>query len=169
MSQFGECLVYEWGLWFFLVLAALFVLGLGLLLFLAWFFGFRGPARGVDQIDYQGFTVRGKPARIIVVGAVIIGVAALLYWGYGQFRNSFAVSFDTASGPPAELEMLRNKFQSDTQATITVRDRAKKFLVSGKFEGACVEDLFKSICRHYNGQLACDASMVSRRLAIDIK
>jgi hypothetical protein len=169
MPQLARCLVFEWGFGFFVGLAVLFVLGLSLLLFLAWYFGLRRPARGVDQMGYKDFLVRGPVVRWVFIVGVIVGAGYLLYWGYDKFRTSFAVSFDTASAPPVELETLRNKFQEDTQATITIRDRAKRFLVSGKFEGACVVDLFETICRHYDGQIVCNSSKFSRSLAIDMK
>jgi hypothetical protein len=137
--------------------------------FLAWFFGLRRPARGVDEITYDKITVRGVIARPALVIAVIGAVAYGLYWGYDKARTSFEVTFDRASAPPADLETLRNEFQPDTQATITIGDRAKKFLVSGKFQGACVEDLFESICRHYNEQIVCRSSKVGRSVAIDMK
>jgi hypothetical protein len=151
----------RWLFHFFLVLA--------LLLFLAWFFGLRGPARGVDQANYDKFGVRGPIVRWIGVIVVIGAIGCGLIWGYEKVRSSFEVRFDTATAPPFDLDTLRGKFQPDTQVTITIHDRAKKFLVSGRFEGACVEDLFESICRHYNGKLACDSSILKRSLAVDVK
>ena len=169
MPQFANCLVFEWGWGFFALLIVLFIVIVGLLLFLAWFFGLRRPARGVDEIAYDKTTVRGGLARLAFVVVVIGAIGYGLYWGYDKARTSFEVSFDTASASPVELETLRNKFQPDTQASVTIRDRAKKFLVSGKFGGACVEDLFESICRHYNDQLICDSSKINRSLAVDMK
>jgi hypothetical protein len=123
----------------------------------------------VDELTYENFAARGPIVRLVFVFVLIGAIGWLLYWGHDKARSSFEVSFDTASAPPVDLDTLRDKFQPDTQVTITIRDRAKKFLVSGKFEGACVEDLFESICRHYNGKLTCDSSKLNRSLTVDMK
>jgi hypothetical protein len=169
MPQFARCVLFEWGWAFFAGLAISFLVVLALLLFLAWFFGLSGHARGVDQVLYDKFGVRGPIVRwvgvIVVIGAIGYG----LYLSYDKTRSSFEVRFDTATGPPVDLDTLRDKFQSDTQVTITIRNPAKKFLVSGRFEGACAEDLFESICRHYTGKLTCDSSILNQSLAVDMR
>jgi len=169
MPQFARCVLFEWGWAFFAGLAISFLVLLALLLFLAWFFGMRGPGPGVDEALYDKFGLRGPIVRwagvIVVIGAIGYG----LYWSYDKARTSFEVRFDTATAPPVDLDTLRDKFQPDTQVTITIRDRAKKFLVSGRFEGACAEDLFESICRHYNDKLKCESSTLNQSLAVDMR
>jgi hypothetical protein len=147
----------------------LLLLAAGLIRFLIWYFGLRGSAQGVDQIGYDKLTASGPIVRIVLFLLVVGGAVYLVYGQYDKFRNSYAVSFDTASASPVELEALRQKFQPDTQATITIREPAKKFLVSGRFDGACVQDLFESICRRYDGKISCTSSMLNRTLIVDLK
>jgi hypothetical protein len=168
MPQFAECLVFEWGWGFFAFLTITFIVIVGLLLFLAWFLGLHRPTSRADEIVYDKTTVRGAIARLAFIIVVIGAIGYGLYWGYDKARTSFEVSFNTTSAP-ADLEKLRNKFQPDTQATITIGDRAKNFSVSGKFKGVCVEDLFESICRHYNDQIVCRSSKFGRSVAIDMR
>jgi hypothetical protein len=171
MPQFAECLVFEWGYGFFVLLIVVFLVVLAFLLFLVWFFGLRQPAptptATPEEIGYDKFTLRGPFVRPLAVLVAIGLIGWGLYWGYDKARTTYEVAFNTASAPPAELETLRDKFQQETQATLTIRDRAKKFLVSGKFEGACAIDMFESICRHYNDQIVCNSSKWNRTLEID--
>jgi hypothetical protein len=102
---------------------------------------------------------------LLVIGAIVYGV----YSAYGKVRDSYSVLFDTASTPGIELEALRDKFQGETQATIIVSDPAKKFVVGGRYEGACVQDLLESICRQYSGKLVCSTSLLKRTVTVGLK
>jgi hypothetical protein len=169
MAELGRCTLFEWG-WPFLVIVA--VAGVSLivaLIYLAKFFGLHRRTPTPDEANFDGFTIRGSLARfgffIVLLGA--IGYA--VYYGYDRFHETYSVAFDTASGPSVSLETLRSKFQGDTQATIIIGDRAKKFSVTGHYEGACTLELFETICRQYASRLSCNASLKNQTLTVDAK
>jgi len=168
MSQFGQCLVLEWG-WGFLIGAGIGLIVLcGILGLLIWFFRLRGGSK-TSKGSYHGVTIAGPIVPFIASLAIIVAVGYGLYLGYDKFRTTYSVSFDTASGQSKDLGELRDFYQPDTQVTILVKDRARHFPVTGRFEGACVQDLFETICRQYSSKLSCDTSMLRRTVTIDLR
>jgi hypothetical protein len=167
MAQSAECLVLEWG-WVFLALLVVGGLILcGLLALLISFLRLRTPPANNSEIGYDKATAKGPIVTYFAYLLALVAVGWVVYLGYDKFRTAYSVSFDTASTPGMDLESLRDKFQEDSRATIIVRDPAKKFLVTGRFEGACVQDLFEAICRRYVGQLSCKTSLLDRTLIVD--
>jgi hypothetical protein len=172
MPQFARCLlVYEWGWGFFLLLAIGVIVVVAFVLFWIWFLGLRNPVatEGPTSAGWKDFILRGHPVVLLLVLLVLVGAGYMVYLGYDKFRNSYSVSFENASAPPITLDALRDKYQEETQATIIVTPRAKSFLVSENFDGACVPDLFEAICRHYNDKLSCRSSWTDPTLTVDLK
>jgi hypothetical protein len=170
LAQFAGCLVLEWG-WGFLTLTGIgTLLFVGLLVLLIKLIGMpRTPqAASEEAFEAQGVKVSGS----VVVRVVVILAAVGLIWyfiskAYDGFKDSYSVAWDSPS-LGAELQMLRDKFQGETKATIIVNDPAKKFSVTGSYEGACVQDMFDAICRKYAPKLSCGTSWLHRTVVIDL-
>jgi hypothetical protein len=175
MSQFAQCLVLEWG-WGFLIWVGIGLLLLcGVLATLIIFFGLRPRSKSgklsskSGKVGWHNFTLTGYIVNFVVFLAVIGVVGYGLILGFSKYGTTYSVSFDTASGPSKDLGELRDWYQPDTQVTILIKDHARRFPVTGRYEGACVQDLFESICRQYNSKLSCNTSILSRTITIDLR
>jgi hypothetical protein len=169
MPQLAQCVVFEWGLGFIITVVAMAFAVVVLIVFVIWIFGLHKSFKGASRLSFKSFQVSGPAALCFIVPAAILALGYAVYWTYGKIENSYAVTYDTATGSSIKLEALRDKFQGDTQATITVRDSAKNFLVSGRFEGSCVADLFQSICRHYEDRISCESSLIHGSVVVDAR
>jgi hypothetical protein len=105
----------------------------------------------------------GLTGILITVLLVVLGGYAVRE-GYKSLRDNYFVALNT---PGKELDELRNKYQNDTHVTISIKEAAKKFMITGSYEGVCVPDLFESICRQYASQIFCDVSWRNRTLTVD--
>src|SRR5215831_771861 len=145
MPQFAGCVVLEWG-WGFLALFAAAIIAIAIILaFVVWFFMLRkNPTRqNRESVVIEKLGLKATGPRVITLIAflgAIVGIGWVVHLGYEKFRHSYAVALDS---PTVEitLENVKDKFQGETQATIIVRDAAKKFVVTGSYEAACVFDL----------------------------
>jgi hypothetical protein len=180
MPQFAQCFFLEWGWPFLLVL-----LGGGVLLavvvgIVIWFFGFRywreqpGGERTILGFDKWKFETSGRGVTLGKMIVAVVGIAAVLggsYYvvksGYDNYQHAYAVSLDSPS-VPVELEKVRERFQGETNVTITVAEPAKKFAVTGTYHGACVKDLMDSICRQHASRISCETSLLRRTLLVDV-
>jgi hypothetical protein len=163
MPELLWCVSLEWG-WRFWMPA----LGVALLL-LIWF-GFlilRGA--GSLTVGYEKVKVIAKgngPLGVVVTAAIIGLVTYVVYQGYTSLKDAYFVALNTAG---RELEQVRDDFQRETRVEINVLDPAKKFVIAGSYRGACVPDLFESICRQYAPRIVCKASLWERTLVVDLK
>ena len=168
MADLRNCLFLEWGwiFWAALGFVVLLVCGvLGAFLVLIARGGWNSLALGYEKwkLIAKGAGVTGVVTTVVLI--VLAGVA--VYQGYEHLKNSYFVALNTPAG--VILEDVRNKFQGDTHITITIKEPAKKFLVVGSYRGACVPDLFDSICRQYSSQLFCDKSWMHGTLDVDLR
>jgi hypothetical protein len=108
----------------------------------------------------------GGPVNIVITILIVGGVGFGIYEAYKTLKDAYFVALNT---PGRELEQVRNDFQSETHVEVTVKDPAKKFIIAGSYRGACVPDLFESICRQYGARIMCDTSMWKRNLTVDLK
>jgi hypothetical protein len=179
MPQFAECFVLEWG-WSFLLLL---ILG-GLLLvvfvgFVIWLFGYRywraqpGGERTIFGYDKwkletsgRGVTIAKAIVTFVAIAGVLGGSWYAITTGYEKYQHAYSVALDSPS-VAVELDKVRENFQGETAVTITIADPARKFGVTGTYHGACVQDLFKSICRQHASRISCDTSLWYRTLVID--
>lgn len=146
----------------------------GIIVILLWWFLRAALKKG------QTLSVTWKAIKVVISGlssalllGIVVGVGSiialiiLIVVGYKIYGNSYYVAFSSPSvGVP--LETLREKFQGDTQATIVIADSAKKFLITGDYEGKCVRDLLQSICRQYSSRLSCKTDWRGRMVKVEL-
>jgi len=178
LAQFTGCLFLEWG-WGFLIL-----IGIGVLLFvgalvlliklvgmpqaqLAGSGDGEQAGSGDGEVEAKGLTLRGPLVRVVLIVGAVVVIVYFISKGYDGFKDSYSVAWDSPSDG-VELQTLRDKFQGDTQATIVINEPAKKFSVIGSYEGACVQDMFTSICRKYAPKLSCSTLWLKRTLVVDL-
>jgi len=169
LPEFAGCLILEWG-WGFLAGISVFILALiGALVFLIKRVGTSWRRRLPPSevvIEKFGVRVTGAAVNIVVVVGAVGAIGYAVYKGYDSFKDSYSVAVDSPTSG-FELQSLRDRFQGETQATITINDHAKSFSVTGSYEGACVGDMFDSICRKYAPKLSCSTSWLHRTLVVD--
>ena len=171
MSQFAGCLVLEWGWGFLAWTGIVFFAVVGVLVLIIKLV--RKPTQAPSQpasviLEKLGVIITGEQA--VFVAVILLAISAIgyvTYKGYESFKDSYSVAVDSPE-IGVELQALRDKFQGETQATIIIRDAAKKFSVTGSYEGACVSNLFDSICRKYTSKLSCRTSWFDRTLVVDL-
>jgi hypothetical protein len=163
MPELLWCVSLEWGWWFW---APALVVALALLIWFA-FLILRGA--GSLTLGYEKVKVitKGTGPTGVVITVIIIGfVGYVVYQGYKTLKDAYFVALNTGG---RELEQVRNDFQRETHVEISIKDPAKKFVIAGSYRGACVPDLFESICRQYAPRIVCETSSWKRTLIVDLK
>jgi hypothetical protein len=163
MPELLWCVSLEWGWWFWGP-----ALGVALLL-LIWFGFLIWRGTGSLTLGYEKVKVIAKgngPWGVVVTGAIIIGIGYGVYEGYTSLKDAYFVALNT---PGRELGQVREDFQRETHVEISVKDPAKKIVIAGSYRGACVPDLFDSICRQYAPRIFCETSLWKRTLIVDLK
>jgi hypothetical protein len=163
MPEVLWCVSLEWG-WKFWVPALVLALAvLAGLVVLIW------RSDGSLTLVYEKAKVMAKGrgmAGAVIMLLIIGGGAYAIYEAYLTLKNAYFVSLNT---PGRELEQVRNDIQSETHVEIDVKDPAKKFIIAGRYRGACASDMFESICRQYAPRIVCETSLWQRTLIVDLK
>ncbi|WGD50851.1 hypothetical protein QA641_35545 [Bradyrhizobium sp. CB1650] len=141
MAELPWCVFLEWG-WTFWIPALIVAIAL-----IIWFGSLVLQSGGSLSLGYEKikFVTKGRGALGILLTVAIFGAIGYgAYQGYKTLKDAYFVALNT---PGRELEQIRNDFQGDTRVELLVRDPAKTFTIAGSYRGACVPDLFESICR----------------------
>ncbi|WP_271592214.1 hypothetical protein [Bradyrhizobium sp. CCBAU 65884] len=163
MPELPWCVFLEWGWTFWipvLAMAAILIVWLGFLVL---------RSDGSLSLGYEKIKVVTKgngPLGVVVTAVILIGVGYSVYEGYRTLKDAYFVALNT---PGRELEQIRNDLQSETRVELLIKDPAKKFSVAGNYRGACVPDLFESICRKYAPRIVCETSVWKRTLVVDVR
>jgi hypothetical protein len=163
VPELAWCVALEWGWWFCgpaLLIAFAVLVWLAILVV---------RDVGTLSVSYEKIKViaKGNGAVGVVVTAAIIGLIIYgVILGYRSLKDSYLVALST---PGRELEQIRNDFQGETHVEISIKDSARKFVVSGSYRGACVPDLFEAICRQYASHIICRSSSWKQTLIVDQK
>jgi hypothetical protein len=163
MPEVISCASLEWGWKFWLPALIIVVL---LLCVLAYLLIRAQSGHLIFNWDKFKVAATGDWPRMVVTILILVGLGWAILEGYKTIRDAYIVALTT---PGRALEQVRDDFQGETHVLITVSDAAKKFTVVGNYRGACVTDLFETICRKYADKLACKSSAWDRTFTVDLK
>lgn len=163
MPEVVGCISLEWG-WIFLLPVLVGAMVLIILIAVLMIKG--GASRLTVGYEKIRLGATGGPVNIVITIGIVVAIGYGLYRGYNGLKDAYFVALNT---PGRELGQIREDFQGETHLVITIKDTAKKFVVTGNYRGACVADLLDAICRQYANKLSCEKSSWQRTLTIDLK
>jgi hypothetical protein len=163
MPEVIWCVSLEWGLPF--LLPALMA-ALALIILFTVLIWRGGGALSISWEKLKVIVTGVGAVSVVVTLLIVLGIGYVSYQGYKTVKDAYFVAINP---PGRELGKVREDFQGETRIEITIKDPAKKFVIAGNYQGACVADLFTSICRQYADRISCATSLLNRTLIVDLK
>jgi hypothetical protein len=176
LPQLAGCLTLElgWAFWVWVTVAIIVIASL--IALLIWFLGSRQTtANDALTVSHKNSgitlgTFGTLPLAIVGCGLVLLligGIGFGIYLISEQFRTEQSVVVNSPSRS-VTLEDVLEKYKDDTRVRIDVKEAAKRFAFTGRYEGVCISDLFESICRQHASQISCNPDRWNQILTVDV-